>query len=93
MSCENTLIIIPAHNEANSISEVITSLQAHGYGSILVVDDASTDDTCAIAKASGVSVMSLPYNLGRGKLRRQAFVMLSKKGSKKQSLSTLMANI
>jgi len=43
------LIIIPAHNEASNIPAVINDLRQHlSYGDIVVIDDASTDNTAEI---------------------------------------------
>jgi len=61
---KSLLIIIPAHNEADSIKNVICNLFENGYSNILVVNDASSDDTALIAEGLGVKVMNLPYNLG-----------------------------
>jgi glycosyltransferase involved in cell wall biosynthesis len=57
------LIIIPAHNESYSISQVVSSLISQEY-EVLVIDDASTDDTAEIALREGAKVMSLVNNLG-----------------------------
>ena len=44
-----TLIIVPTHNEAANISEILDRLDTHVPGAdILVIDDASTDETRAI---------------------------------------------
>ena len=63
----DTLIIIPAHNEAENLPRVLPRLhrylpQAH----ILVVDDHSSDATGAIARSHGAIVVRLPNNLGYG---------------------------
>lgn len=59
-------IIIPAYNEAASIADTIRSLQTQSVrvGEILVVDDCSTDDTAAIARACGARVLTPPANTG-----------------------------
>lgn len=49
-------IVIPALNEAASIAAVIEA--ARGCGQVIVVDDGSTDETAAIAKRLGASVVS-----------------------------------
>lgn len=60
-------IIIPAHNEEEGISDVITQLKAlSGNYEILVVDDGSTDNTHKLASETGVKVIRHPYNKGYG---------------------------
>lgn len=55
-------IIIPALNEARSIAAVISrSVQ---FGTPIVIDDGSTDETASIAAAAGAIVVSHPENLG-----------------------------
>ncbi len=63
-----TLVIIPVYNESASIEQVIRELNAeHPDYDILVVNDASNDDSAAIAQSTGLaSVVNLPYNLGIG---------------------------
>lgn len=60
------LVVIPAHNEEKSIIDVIDDLHKHGFHNIVVVDDASTDNTFTVANER-VKVISLPYNLGAWK--------------------------
>jgi len=72
------LVVIPAHNEEDTIQDVIHDLKSHGYNDILVVDDASSDNTALFAKKLNVKVMSLPYNLGAWKAT-QAGVQYARK--------------
>src|SRR5450759_350699 len=59
-------VIIPAYNEAESIGDTIRSLQAQTLRpeKMLVVDDCSSDDTAAVARSMGVSVIRPPVNTG-----------------------------
>jgi len=60
-------VVIPAYNEAAVIAEVVTSLASAGpWHEIIVVDDGSTDGTCARAKSAGATVVRHPYNKGNG---------------------------
>lgn len=69
-----TLVIIPAFDEEDCIGEVIDGLRAQAPGlDVVVVDDGSTDRTAAVARAAGVAVVSLPYNLGVGGAMRTGF--------------------
>lgn len=63
-SKHSTLIIIPAKNEALSIKKVIADIRVYFQGTILVIDDASTDDTAYLARQSGAVVLSLIFSLG-----------------------------
>jgi glycosyltransferase involved in cell wall biosynthesis len=61
------LVVIPALNEEESIARVIADLRAAlPDATCLVVDDGSTDATAEVARSSGATVVSLPYNLGVG---------------------------
>jgi len=60
-----TWIIVPAHNESRVISETVTEL-LEVCPNVVVVDDGSSDDTGARARASGATVLSHLLNLGQG---------------------------
>ena len=55
-------IVIPAWNEAATISGVVKTALAHGIP--IVVDDDSTDDTARLAKQAGAVVVSHERNRG-----------------------------
>ncbi len=59
-------VIVPAYNEAKSIADTIRSLQAQTIQpeEIVVVDDCSSDDTAAVARSLGVTVIRPPVNTG-----------------------------
>jgi glycosyltransferase involved in cell wall biosynthesis len=61
------IAIVPALNEAASISRVIEEIRsAEPDFEILVVDDGSDDGTGALAEAAGARVCRLSFNLGIG---------------------------
>lgn len=60
-------IVIPAMNEAATITQVIAGVREHcPDAEIIVVDDASRDDTAGVAEAAGARVIRRPYNVGNG---------------------------
>lgn len=60
-----TAIVIPARNEQASVGEVVTGTRASMPGAhIIVVDDASSDDTARHAARAGADVISLPAHAG-----------------------------
>ena len=63
----DTVIIIPAYNEAGGIRRVLGNIKEKVPGmDILVVDDGSKDNTAGEAELSGAEVIRLPFNLGYG---------------------------
>lgn len=58
------VIIIPAHNEARSITNVINEIRKLTIFPVVVVDDASTDDTILMARKAGAIVVPLAVQLG-----------------------------
>jgi glycosyltransferase involved in cell wall biosynthesis len=60
-------IVIPALNEQDAISEIVSRLRAAApWREVLVIDDGSTDATGARAAAAGARVIRHPYNKGNG---------------------------
>ena len=81
MPMPKTLIIIPAFNEEESLPGVIQDLRARfPEGDVLVVDDGSRDRTAEIARAAGVRVASLPFNLGIGGAVQTGYRLARKEG-------------
>lgn len=69
-----TLIVMPAFNEEEAIGAVIHEVFAALPGvACLVVSDGSTDQTAAVAREAGASVLILPFNLGVGGAMRLGF--------------------
>ncbi|MDD3225579.1 MAG: glycosyltransferase family 2 protein [Clostridium sp.] len=62
---EKVLIIVPAYNEENRISRVLTGLKKYNYDTI-VVNDASTDNTAGVVRQFGIKIINNPINLGAG---------------------------
>ncbi|MBK5970620.1 glycosyl transferase [Thiorhodovibrio winogradskyi] len=58
------MVLIPALNEEASIGALVGAAGAVTAAPVVVIDDGSTDDTAALARAAGATVLSLPLNLG-----------------------------
>src|SRR5690606_26894811 len=75
------LVIIPAYNEEDSLGRVIRHVhQAQPDADIVVINDGSTDATAEIAGGHGVSVVTLPYNLGIGTAMQTGFIFARDRG-------------
>jgi len=63
----NLSIIIPAKNEAKGLALILPQIrQIYPDSEIIVVDDASSDNTSTVAKDFGVKLISHPYSKGNG---------------------------
>lgn len=75
------LVIIPAYNEEESIGDVVTTVKESApFADILVINDGSTDNTAAVARRFGASVLDLPHNLGIGGAVRSGFALAEEMG-------------
>jgi glycosyltransferase involved in cell wall biosynthesis len=60
-------VVIPAFNEGPRVGAIIHAIRAElPQAEIIVVDDASSDDTSAQAAAAGAHVITRPHNMGNG---------------------------
>jgi glycosyltransferase involved in cell wall biosynthesis len=64
---DRLVAVVPAWNEAGAIGGVVDEIRAFDPRiDVVVVDDASTDDTVEVARAHGAKVLALPFNVGIG---------------------------
>lgn len=74
MTPRRTVVLIPAFNEAVALPAVLADLHARAPElDVLVIDDGSSDGTAEVARRSGATVLSLPFNLGIGGALRLGF--------------------
>ncbi|HOW35985.1 MAG TPA: glycosyltransferase family 2 protein [Candidatus Omnitrophota bacterium] len=67
-----TCIVIPVHNEAAVIGQLIEKLKNLKYD-VVVIDDGSTDDSGLIARKKGAVVIVHPVKKGKGLSLRDGF--------------------
>lgn len=64
---ERLLVLIPAYNEQAAIGHIVRTVRATvPRADVVVIDDGSTDETSAQARAAGAQVVQHPFNLGIG---------------------------
>jgi glycosyltransferase involved in cell wall biosynthesis len=68
----SVLVAIPAYNEARTVGAVVEQAMPYADGA-LVVDDGSTDETAAVAREAGATVLSHDRNRGYGASLKTAF--------------------
>lgn len=75
------LVVIPAHNEGESLGSVIAQVRTHvPSADILVIDDGSIDNTDTVAREAGALVISLPQNLGIGAATQTGYIFAHEMG-------------
>ncbi len=72
MDNQDVCVVVPMHNEAGVIHQVLHELRGT-FARIVCVDDGSTDDCARIAAAMGASVVRHPVNLGQGAALQTGF--------------------
>ena len=78
---QRVLIIVPAHNESRNIPAVLADLKRNvPRADVVVVNDASDDDTAAVARSLGAIVLSLPCNLGVGGAMQTGYIYAAEGG-------------
>jgi glycosyltransferase involved in cell wall biosynthesis len=75
------LVIIPAFNEEEALPSTLAELaEVRPDLDVLVVSDGSVDKTAALARAGGVLVVELPFNLGIGGALQTGFRYATRHG-------------
>ncbi|MCK5877297.1 MAG: glycosyltransferase family 2 protein [Candidatus Marithrix sp.] len=62
--CDSVVILIPAKNEAQTVGKIIAEIKSKLSATVVVIDDASTDDTISVSQFAGAIVLPLPFSLG-----------------------------
>ena len=81
MTPQDTCVLIPAFNEAKTITWVIRQVQAEGF-KVIVSDDGSIDGTASVSRSLGVQVLTADSNQGKGASVRRRIREFLKSGSK-----------
>jgi glycosyltransferase involved in cell wall biosynthesis len=64
-------IVVPAHNAARTLPQCLSAIRRSGEGDfeLLVVDDGSTDETAAVARSLGATVLRQKTSVGPASAR------------------------
>ncbi len=73
-SYKHVSIVIPAKDEAANLDRLLPKIVAqYGDAEIIVVDDASTDETAQVCQRYSISLIRHPYSLGNGAAIKSGF--------------------
>lgn len=70
---EGVWVVMPAYNAAATIAATVSDLPPVLRNRVIVVDDASVDDTVAVARSLGVDVICHPRNRGYGSNQKTCY--------------------
>ncbi|MCK9595255.1 MAG: glycosyltransferase family 2 protein [Candidatus Omnitrophica bacterium] len=80
MAKEKVIVVMPAYNAASTLERTINDIPPGSVDEIILVDDASRDNTVDIAKRLGLTVVEHQNNLGYGANQKTCYgLALSKK--------------
>ena len=71
-SMSKSWVVIPLYNEGQVIADVVTHVKSV-FPHVVCVDDGSSDDSAAMARAAGAVVIQHPINLGQGAALQTGF--------------------
>ncbi len=77
----SALVVIPAYNEEDALPATLAELaEIRPDLDVVVVSDGSVDKSAALARAAGVHVIELPFNLGIGGALQTGFRYAEREG-------------
>ncbi|MEP7198409.1 MAG: glycosyltransferase family 2 protein [Chloroflexota bacterium] len=75
------IVVMPAYNAAQTLVRSISELPHEIVDEVIVVDDASRDDTVATARALGVTTIQHDHNLGYGGNQKTCYTAALERGA------------
>jgi glycosyltransferase involved in cell wall biosynthesis len=74
-------IVLPAYNAAKTLKRTFREIPEDYCGHIILVDDASTDNTVEIAREAGLTVIVHPQNRGYGGNQKTCYTEALRRGA------------
>jgi glycosyltransferase involved in cell wall biosynthesis len=81
MNNNKIIVVLPAYNAAKTLKKTVDSLPEDLKADLLLVDDASTDNTLEIAKELGIESIRHEKNLGYGANQKTCYREALKRGA------------
>ena len=69
---DGVVVVVPMFNEATVVGRVVTELR-DVFSHVVCIDDGSSDDSAAVARAAGAKVLVHRVNLGQGAALQTGF--------------------
>ena len=81
MANRRICVVLPAYNAARTLEMTVREIPADLVDDIILVDDASTDDTLRLAEKLGVFAVRHDYNKGYGGNQKTCYHLALKRGA------------
>ncbi len=78
---QNIFIVLPAYNAAKTLRRTLNEIPSEYRQNIILVDDASNDNTVEIARQAGLTVIVHPQNRGYGGNQKTCYTESLKRGA------------
>lgn len=75
------MVVLPAYNAGRTLEQTISEIPMHIVDDLLLVDDASGDDTVAVAHRLGIPYVVHPENRGYGGNQKTCYTEALKRGA------------
>lgn len=75
------IVVLPAYNAGKTLVKTIRDIPPHIVDKIILVDDASSDNTIEVAKKQGIEVFSHPINRGYGGNQKTCYTVALSEGA------------
>ena len=81
MTKEKVIVVMPAYNAASTLERTINDMPSGIVDEIILVDDASRDNTVEIARRLGLTVVTHQRNLGYGANQKTCYGLALSRGA------------
>ena len=78
---KTVVVVMPAYNAANTLRLTLDAIPAGWVDEIILVDDASADDTVDVARELELRVVSHPHNVGYGGNQKTCYMEALRHGA------------
>lgn len=78
---QKIVVVMPAYNAAKTVEKTFREIPLQYVDQVILVDDASQDNTIQIAEQLGISSYRLPHNKGYGGNQKKCYELALEKGA------------
>lgn len=75
------LVVLPAYNAARTLADTVVAMPPAYEGTLLLVDDASADDTCRLSAELGLTTVRHERNRGYGGSQKTGYAAALERGA------------